>query len=206
MIYLWEIPENYKNREVGEYDRDSSPDNYWLTKGHLLTEFSPIPTVHFDVPQKNILKFDCLPNNSLVPLVNEKIRDILKELAPNDVQFFSAKLKCSDGELDGYSFLNSTHLITGIDHEKSICKKMDDYDGTQYIVGFHYLTYLKNCMGEYKLARDQEYRGNLLVNEKVKLVFDKEKITGVYLVNPEEHYRPITPEDLINDSLSNDID
>ena len=118
-----------------------------------------------------------------------------------DIQLFPAKLMCADGELDGYYFLNITHLIKCIDHEKSIYTKMKIADA---ISGFHYLTYTKGCMGEYKLARDQEYRGNLLVNEKVKLVFDKEKITGVHLVKPEEHYRPITPDDLINDSLSND--
>lgn len=203
MIYLWGIPEDYKNRDVGEYDRDNSPDDYWLTKGQLLTEFSPIPVVHFKVPKMNILKFDCLPNNSLVPLVNKKIRGLLKDLAPNDTQFFPAKLMCTDGELEGYYFLNITHLIKGIDHEKSIYTKMTIADA---ISGFHYLTYIKGCMGEYKLARDQEYRGNLLVNETVKLVFDKEKITGVWLVRPEEHYRPMTTEDLINDSLSNDLE
>lgn len=199
MIYLWEIPENFLNRDVGEYDRDNSPDHYWLRKGQLLTEFSPMPIVHFEVPKKNILKFDCLPNNSLIPLVNEKIRDILEELAPNDIQFFPAKLICTDGELEGYYFLNITRLIKGIDHTKSIYTRMTMGDA---ISGFHYLTYIKNCMGEYKLARDQEYRGNLLVNEKVKLVFNKEKITGVWIVRPEERYRPMTPEDLINDSLS----
>lgn len=203
MSYLWKIPENYKNREVGKYDKNNSPDDYWLTKGQLLTEFSPTPIVHFKITKKHALKFDCLLNNSLVPLINEKLKNILDEISPNDIQLFPAKVMCTDGELDGYYFLNITHLIKGIDHEKSIYTKMKIADA---ISRFHYLTYTKGCMGEYKLARDYEYRENLLVSEKIKLVFDKEKITGVYLVKPEEYYRPITPEDLINDSLSNDFD
>lgn len=103
---------------------------------------------------------------------------------------------CTDGELEGYSFLNATHLIKGIDHEKSIYTKMKSTDA---ISGFHYLTYKNSCMGEYNLTRDQEYRGNLLVSEEIKLAFDKKKISGVWLVRPEDFYRPITAEDLLNE-------
>ncbi len=117
MIYLWRIPKNYKNRDIGEYDRDSSPNSYCLIKGIFLKGFSPIPHVDFIVPRKNISKFDCLPNNSLVPLVNDKIKNILEDVAPNDVQFFPVKLTCKDGELEGYYFctrdiyLSKNHFI-----------------------------------------------------------------------------------------------
>ncbi len=43
-------------------------------------------------------------------------------------------------------------------------------------------------MGKHPLARDKEYHSNLLVSEKLKIIFDKEKITGVWLVRPEEFY------------------
>jgi hypothetical protein len=49
--------------------------------------------------------------------------------------------------------LNATHTIVGIDHEKSICTKMDFSDA---IMGFRYLTYKNGCMGSHKLARDAE--------------------------------------------------
>ncbi len=58
----------------------------------------------------------------MVPLINERVQSILEEIAPNEVQFFPAKVICSDGELEGYSFLNVAVEIIGIDHEKS------DYD------------------------------------------------------------------------------
>ncbi len=202
MVYLWEIPNNYKNRDIGEYDKEYSPDRFLLRKGLYLNEFSPAPIVHFVVPRKNILKFDCLPNNSLIPLVNDRIKNILENIALQDVQFFPAKLMCKDGELEGYSFLNITCLVKGIDHEKSICLKMNDFDGTQFINGFHYLTYIKGCMGEHLLARDEEYHGNLLVDEKIKQIFDKEHIKGVWLARSEDYYRPLTAEDLINDELN----
>ena len=182
MIYLWKFPENTLNKEIGEYDRACSPDRFLLLASRKLqkAEFSPVPVVHFEVPQKRLLKFDCLANNGMVPLINERVQSILEEIAPNEVQFFPAKVICSDGELEGYSFLNVAVEIIGIDKEKTV------YDRSGY--GFNYLTYKKGCMGEHPLARDKEYHSNLLVSEKLKIIFDKEKITGVWLVRPEEFY------------------
>lgn len=191
MIYLWTVPESFPNRAVGEYLSNCSPDRFLLYNGRELAinEFSPIPTVDFEVPRKKLLQFDCLPNNSLIPLVNSRIKTILENLAPGDIQFFPAKCVCSDGILEGYYFLNATHTILGIDHEKSIYTKMKTVDA---ISGFTYLIYKHGCMKEYKLAREQEYPGNLLVSKKIKEIFDKEKITGVWLVRPEDYYRPIS--------------
>lgn len=197
MIYSWKIPEKFLNRDLGEYGRDCSPDRFLLFSGRKLTsnEFDLMPTVYFEVSKKRVLKFDCLPNNAQIPLVNNRIKTILENLAPDDVQFFPAKLVCCDGELKGYYYINITHMIVGIDHEKSIYTKMKMAD---VISGFHYLTYKEGCMGVHQLARDQEYEGNLLVSEKIKSVFDKEHITGVWLVRPEDFYRPLTAIDLIN--------
>lgn len=185
MIYLWESPEKVLNKEIGEYDRTCSPDRFLLRASRKLelNEFSPMPTVHFKIPQQRALKFDCLANGAMIPLINKRVQEILKEVAPNEVQFFPAKVLCPDGELAGCSFLNVTVEIEGIDHEKTV------YDQSGY--GFHYLTYTKGCMGEHPLARDKEYHSNLLVSEKLKIIFEQEKITGVWFVRPEEYYRPL---------------
>lgn len=198
MIYSWKNPENFLNRDMGEYNNNGSPNKYLLNSGRQLraNEFYPLPTVSFEVTKSRILKFDCLPNNTLVPLVNNRIKTILEDLAQDDVQFFPAKLLCSDGELEGYYFLNITHTIIGIDHEKSIYTKMKTVDA---ISGFYYLTYKPGCMGEHQLALDQEYLENILISEKIKFVFDKEGITGVRLICPEDYYQPFTASDLINE-------
>ena len=198
MIYLWRIPENYKNRDIGSYQYDVSPDIFLLSIGkkRLPDEFGPPPIVGFKISKNKVLKFDCLPNSGSAPLVNERIKNILETIAPNDVQFFPAKLICSDGELNGYYFLNVTHTIHGIDHEQSIYTKMKTYDG---IGAIDYLTYKPNCMGTHDLARDEEYKVNLLVTEKIKSIFEQEGITGVWFVRPEDYYRPLTAEDLLNE-------
>ena len=82
-----------------------------------------------------------------------------------------------------YYFLNVTVEIVRIDHEKTIWDKSK--------TGFHYLTYKEGCMSDNLIARDKEYRGNLLISEKLKILFDKEKITGIWSVRPEDYYRPL---------------
>jgi hypothetical protein len=79
MIYMWKIPESYKNRDIGQYDRDCSPNSFLLKRGRCLAadEFSPMPTVNFIVPKQRLLKLDCLANDTLVPLVNQRIKRVL---------------------------------------------------------------------------------------------------------------------------------
>ena len=96
----------------------------------------------------------------------------------------------SAGILTDYKLLNVTRTFIGIDREKSICKMMSQ--APDEIIGFKYLTYKPECMGTLKLARDEEYLGNLLVTEQVKKAFEQEKIKGCRFVRPEDFYRPMT--------------
>lgn len=205
MVYLWSVPTNYKNNHIGEYDRKSSPDRFLLLQGRKLKDgmFNTTPEVIFEVSKNILLKFDCLPTNASAPLVNSRIKKLLEINALNDVEFVQAKVICKDDILDNYYFVNVTHTITGIDYNKSICNKTKVGD-QEFIHGFQYLHYLQNCMQDHKLARDQEYKPHLLVNDAIKQIFDKEKIRGVWLARPEEFYKgPLTAEDLINDSINN---
>lgn len=199
MIYLWSVPTNYKNIHIGEYNRKVSPDRFLLLQGRELKDgmFSITPEVVFEVSKNILSKFDCLPTNASAPLVNSRIKKLLEINALNDVEFVQAKVICKDDILDNYYFVNVTHTVTGIDHEKSFCIKLKVGD-LEFINGFNYLFYLKDCMGKHKLARDKEFKPHLLVDESIKNIFDKEKITGVLLARPEEFYKgPLTPDDLI---------
>jgi hypothetical protein len=151
-------------------------------------EFSRVPIINFNKTTKEQLqkRFDCLPNNYSSPLINQKIVDILAELAPNDVQFFDTEVRCQGEILPDYKILNIASVIKGIDHRKSIPNS----------IGFNYLTYIPGCMGKHKITRDDEYIGNILVTEEIKQAFEKAKIKGVRFVRPEEYYRPLRPEDL----------
>jgi hypothetical protein len=63
-------------------------------------QFSRTPILHMERTKEYIeKKYDCIPNNSGSPLVNQKIADILLKLAPDDVQFFDTEIRCKDGVL-----------------------------------------------------------------------------------------------------------
>lgn len=186
MIYMWWPSEHIKDKEVGCYERETSPNRFLLYRSKFLdkTEFSPTPRVKFFIPKKRVLTFDCLENTAGTPLVNQKIRTLIEDIAPNEVQFMDADLLCSDGTLSNtYFYLNVLNVITGIDHEKSVYTKIKGLDD---ILSFKYLVYKKNALNGFHIARDSEYHSNLLVNEEIKAAFDKEKIIGVDLIRPEE--------------------
>lgn len=186
MIYFWDSPNTIKNKEVGCYNKESSPDRFLLFRSTLLDTdiFTPPPQVEFIIPQKRVLAFDCLPNNAGIPLVNTKIRTIIEALAPNEVQFINAELHCTDGILSNtYFYMNVLHAIKGLDHEKSIYTKMvvDDH-----IMSFKRSVYKENALNPLHIARDIEYSTTLLVNEQIKIAFDEAKVTGVKLIPPED--------------------
>jgi len=190
MIYLWILSE-CPNKHIAVYDREASADYFMFRKGIKLTKEQVDKPLIFslEVTQAEILRYDAIPNNSASPLVNQKIIDILLELAPDDVQFFDAQVRCKDGTLTSYKLLNIAHEIFGIDHEHSVYTLMK-MSAVKAISGFRYLTYLPRCMGKHKLARDKEYRSNLLSSEEVKQAFERNKIKGVRFVKPEDFYGP----------------
>jgi hypothetical protein len=188
MIYSWKTPERYPNRLIAAYNEEISMDRFIFRRGTQLKSEQIDKPIIFDlrVKQTDIIKYDCIPNNSSSPLVNQKVVGLLLRLTHDDVQFFDTEVRCKDGILTEYKLLNVTSTIIGIDHDKSICQMMKN--SPSVILGFKYVTYKSGCMGSHKIARDAEYLGNLLVSEEIKQVFEKEKIKGVWLVRPEEWY------------------
>ncbi len=148
--------------------------------------FSRTPILRVNVKQDDILKrFDSFTNNSSSPLVNQKIIDILLDLIPDEVQFFDAKLICKDGILTNYKLLNITQKVMGLDRERSV---FSTFQGCNNISSIKSLRLLPNCMGPYQLARDAEYFSNILVTDKIKAAFEREKVKGVKFVSPEERF------------------
>lgn len=187
MIYLWKLPKDYSDKLVATYNRELSPDRFLFLDGDPLTTVQINKKIIFDVEvnKNKVIPYDCMLNNSSIPLVNERVVDVLLKLAPSDVQFFNTEVRCKDGILLNYKLLNVTNKIIGIDHEKSIYSMIENTDA---ILGFKYLTYKPGCMDNYKLARDGEYLGNILLTEEIKQAFECEKIKGQCFVTPEEYY------------------
>ena len=197
MIYLWVKPEYCTQKLIADYNRELSPNRFLFLEGIELTneQVNAKPIFELKVKQAEITKYDCIPNISGAPLVNQKVVDILQKLIPDEVQFFDAEVRCKDGTLSSYKLLNSTCKIIGIDHGNSIYSLIES---TDVILGFKYLTYKSGCMGNHKLARDEEYLSNLLVSNEIKQTFEKEKIKGVRFARAEDYYRPLTREDIVD--------
>ena len=189
MIYIWVFPEETKNKEIGVYLDKLSPDRFLLMESRPLldNEFQSIPNIEFEVTKNQMRKFDCLSNNTLVPLVNQRVRLLLENVASTDVQFLPAKLLCSDGELDGYFFVNVISKVAAVDYDKSDIMLIKVPD-TEDLNLMNHPVYKPNALGEHLLARDQDHDSDILVSPKIKELFERHKITGAWIARPEDFY------------------
>ena len=185
MPLLWRIPDDFPERAIGEYERSKSPDRFLFREGRVL-EIDGMPTLKFDVPSVAIPPFDCLPNNSLVPLVNSRVKRVLEQLCPSDVQLFEASVIAADRAVTGYWLVNATHSVRGLDRSRSVYTHVP---GTDQIMAFQKVHYHEDCLGRHHVARDAEYRSHLLVSGELHKRFQEQVITGVVFLFPEEVYQ-----------------
>ena len=135
---IWDIPDDFKERCIMDYKwRERSTDSSIFMGGKHLPcadvgglKYSKDPK-EYDlifasrVSPKEFTKFDCLPNNSTAPLVNQKVLNILNKLCPNDIQAFPAVIMPESGsphsfENRDYWVINIIKLVEAINLEKSV--------------------------------------------------------------------------------------
>ncbi|MDR3442411.1 MAG: hypothetical protein P4L65_05280 [Legionella sp.] len=186
MIYLWEHSEHYAYQYKALYNAERPAECFSFKKDRTLT-YQEALLFNLDLPQSEITtKYDCIPNTSGLPLVNQKVMDLLLELTPDEVQFFDTKIQCSDEVLTHYKLLNATHSFAKTSRAHSLASII--HDDPDAFLGFRYLTYQPECMGNLKLARSDEYRTNLLVTADIKHAFEAHKIKGARFIEPTHYY------------------
>ena len=183
MCYLWEMSDDFSEKYIGEYNRDCSPDRFIFKQGEKIQNIAAKPVFNFELKKKEILKIDCLPNNTLVPLINKKIATLLQDVASEDIQLYDAEIHTPDGIVDGYMILNVVNTIVGLDKENSIIEYMSD---GKSILGFEYLQYKEGAMETCHLARDSEYTSNLLISEYLAKLLISKKFKGLNICLPED--------------------
>lgn len=183
MIYLWDIPDNYPEYLIGDYDRDKSPDRFLFKEGEQLPADVGVPTIKFGATVKELDEIDDLANNAMVPLVSSRVAILLNECAASDIQLIDAIIEAKDGILTSYKLVNITSKIVGID---KVASKFTLVPDTDKIMSFRYLKYKEDCMKDHVLARDAEYSSNLLVSDAFANKLLVMKLVGVGLYNPEE--------------------
>lgn len=182
MIYLWKIPDEYPEKLIGEYDRETSPDRFIFKKGELVSSDLSKPVIKFDANVQDLSELDNLANNAMIPVISERLAAILADFAPEDIQLIDVAIKAKDGELEQHKILNIVNKVIGIDKEKS---KFTLVPGTEKIMSFRYLKYKDDCLGGHHLARDAEYYSNLIVSQVLAERLMEMKLKGVGLYLPE---------------------
>ena len=181
MIYLWESPDNYPEKLVGEYDRQRSPDRF------LMQEGTPVEMgdtyVEFEAKASWVRKFDALATNAMVPLVSPRIQEVLLRLAPDQVQFVPAHITTRDEEISGYVYVVATKQVVGLDHEASEYSYIAD---TTAIMGFEKIRYKEDCLGELHIARDAEYLPHILISKTLRDALEDLHVGGLGLYRPED--------------------
>ncbi len=176
---LWEfdmVPTNHPNKWIGIYNREISPDRFLFREGKVVEDIPSRPTFFFNMLSKQLQKFDVLPNNSASPLVSSAVVKLLSDICMQSVQFLDADVKTQDGQLEEFSLLNITQLVSSIDFEKS---QYDLYPNTNYIQNFQKRVHKLNGVSSNLLAREERYKGNIMVADDIYEAFQSNKIKGI---------------------------
>lgn len=183
MVTIWRIPEDFPEHLILRYDRHSSPDRFLFTSGTSVSEPNPVPSFVTDALMEQLRNWDNLPNSARLPLVNRRFASLLLELAPNDVEMFTARIASASGASQEYSLVNITHTARVIDHRASSYSLVPE---TQQIMSFKTLRLLPDCLGTRKLARNEEYRSHILVSDDVRSAILESGLRGVEFVHASD--------------------
>lgn len=164
-IYIWQTHHTYPESLVGVHDRGITPDPYIFKRGSIVGPLLKRPVFRVASPARRLRAVTDISNTIGVPLVNEAISAVLTGAAPDDVELIEATVLASDEEIPGYRILNAIHKVSAID------RGVSDFHyvrGTSSIMAFRKLRLLESCLGEYEMARNQEYLPHLLISNRLR--------------------------------------
>jgi len=157
---LWRVPEGFPAGAIGEYDRRLGPEpSAFRTTRRQLGQAALV--VRFEAPSLQLSRYDCLPNDVGVPLVDEAVSAVLLEICPDDVQLLPVKVVARGVVLDGFSFVNVLCQVDAIDPSGT---ESFNVPGTDILMGFNRLAHRPGALGGRHLAREIEYPPHVLVS------------------------------------------
>ena len=200
---IWDIPDDFKERHYMNYNwRERTTDNYIFMGGKHL----PCPDVgglkysldpkkydlifESECPPKEFTRFDCLPNNSTAPLINQKALNILNKLCPGDIQAFPATIIPEPGSKHGfenhdYWLINIAKTVDPIDHANTEFSYTPKSLGGD-IIGAKKLRFLSiNFTG---IARNQLFSSIKIVSPALAQAFKEAKVTGVKFIEDKDYF------------------
>ncbi len=141
------------------------------------------------VPDVFIERYDVFPNNGTAPLVNKKVKNLLENLCPEDVQFFPVMIKNDNDKIDhfenhDYWLLNICSIYEDVNFEKSEFK----YGSPGTCIEGALLGYKKCVFNEIvdqkipHISRLIHSQAHIIVSPELVKRFKKEKIKGAKFI------------------------
>lgn len=173
MIWIWRNPKTLSQNKMGEYIQDSGTDRFEFRKSIILDPNSVlVPKVVFSCNEKYLL--DVLPNSGALLIVSKKALGILSDICPNDYQVFDANVFVGDKSIEGYSLLNILNKVEVFDMERCLIKKR-----MGAITSIEKIVYKTDNLFGHDIARNADFASHVLVSDRIKEAFEKDKIKGV---------------------------
>ncbi|WP_288846686.1 DUF1629 domain-containing protein [uncultured Citrobacter sp.] len=175
-MYKWNIPEQYANKHIGEYQFNSIDFFVFLEGVSVKIKNTPPPIIHYDMSNEVLIKYDCLPNNSLIPVINSRLKKFLELHTCGCVEFHPVLIHAQSGLLHGFYILNTIKTLPLIDLKNSEYQYIPD---TKEIMGFDSVFFIKNPPHDFSIARCSEYLSYLMLSDELVAKMKKEKFKGV---------------------------
>jgi hypothetical protein len=165
-VYLWDLSDDY-DLDQAWYDRKNCVDMFVFDDGKHI-DYS-VGGLIFDINiiSARVNKYDNISNDSSSPLISPRLQEFLLKHASDQIQFFDAIIRCKDKQLTNYKLVNITKTACCIDHENSICLRWDSCR----IRDFKELRHLPGSMGNLLIAREEEYKSNILLSGRFVKIF-----------------------------------
>jgi hypothetical protein len=172
MNLAWRLPTDYNQKLIGSYDKtpgsytnkNSDFDYLDLLKGRKYSSSMDRPSIYFPLAAAKITKYDCLWLLGRIPLVSERLANIIIAHCAQDVELIApAKVYGSDAEINSKFFiLNAVNNYEIIDLEQSETERDEDEE-----IIFFKTKYLKKTgMGLTQIARDR-HSHDLIISKKL---------------------------------------
>jgi hypothetical protein len=202
---------NYRsNKDMVDYKwRERKTDISTFNTGHTLPFDTGNPNLNYTLqdpkdydliyhseqpPEIFLNRYDILPSNGTAPLVNLKVKKLLEEFCPNDVQFFPATIVPEKSNMESfenhdYWALNICSIYNDINFEDSVFTYGARGGGLEkHIMGY------KKCVFHELRGQTIPHIGRLIhalsyiiVSPELVKLFKGKKIKGVKFYSEEDY-------------------
>jgi hypothetical protein len=119
----------------------------------------------------------------MLPLLSARATDVLMKFAGPDIQVLSAEIDVQGRKHAGHRVVNILRSVQAIDHSRS---KYLCVPGTTRPMRFERLRLRSGCLAGYHLARNAEYRPQILVSAALREALLESGLVGFAFQLPSQ--------------------